>query len=90
MLALAHAVANATPESILSLILPAEARVLPVEIGNVLCVHACEGLVDVDLVALLVVALEPEEENDAEDKDRRGCGQVDSVTDAGEVSYQTF
>lgn len=57
------------------------ARVLPVQVGNLLGGEACKFLLDVLLVASVVVPLHPEVAGNAEDEDHATSGTVEAIAD---------
>jgi hypothetical protein len=60
---------------------PSVARVLPIEVSNLLGRKTCQLLLDVLLVASSVVPLHPQVSRDADEEDETSCGTVEAVTD---------
>lgn len=61
--------------------MPSVARVLPVEVGNLLRGQACQFLLDVLLVTSSVIPLHPEISGDTDQEDETSCSTVETVTD---------
>jgi hypothetical protein len=64
------------------LVAPSMARMLPIEVRNLLGGQACQRLLDVLAIASPVVPLHPEISTNADEENKASCRKVETVANA--------